>query len=84
MDLGLDVVNRVGRLDLQRDSLSGQGLDENLHSSAKAQDKVKSGLLLDVIIRKSAAIFELLSSEDQALLVRRNSVHKVNIGGAEI
>lgn len=31
---------------------------------------MKDGLLLDVVIEKSAAVLELLASEDQALLVR--------------
>jgi hypothetical protein len=31
LDLGLDIVNRVGWLHLQGDGLAGQGLDENLH-----------------------------------------------------
>jgi hypothetical protein len=30
---------------------------------------VKGGLLLDVVARKSAAVFELLAGEDEALLV---------------
>ena len=30
---------------------------------------MESRLLLDVVVRKSAAVFELLSSEDEALLV---------------
>ncbi len=30
LDLGLDVVNRVRRLDLEGDGLAGEGLDENL------------------------------------------------------
>jgi hypothetical protein len=34
---------------------------------------MESGLLLDVVVREGAAIFELLSSEDQALLVRRDT-----------
>jgi hypothetical protein len=34
---------------------------------------VEGGLLLDVVIRESAAVLELLASEDQALLIRRNS-----------
>jgi len=34
---------------------------------------VKGALLLDVVIAESATVFELLSSEDQALLVRRNA-----------
>jgi hypothetical protein len=35
---------------------------------------VKSRLLLDVVIRKSAAILKLLAREDQALLVRGNAL----------
>jgi hypothetical protein len=35
---------------------------------------VKSRLLLDVVVRKSAAILELLAGEDQTLLVRGNAL----------
>ena len=35
---------------------------------------MKSRLLLDVVVRKRAAIFQLLASEDEALLVRRDSL----------
>ena len=31
LDLGLNAVDRVAALDLERESLSGQGLHENLH-----------------------------------------------------
>ena len=34
---------------------------------------MKGGLLLDVVIAQRASIFELLSRENQALLVRRNA-----------
>ena len=33
LDLGLDVLDRVGALDLERDGLSGQRLDEDLHAA---------------------------------------------------
>ena len=35
---------------------------------------MKSGLLLDVVVRKSAAILELLAGEDEALLVGRDAL----------
>jgi hypothetical protein len=35
---------------------------------------VKSGLLLDVVIRESTAILELLSGEDETLLIGGNSL----------
>jgi hypothetical protein len=44
-----------------------------LGTTTEAEDQVESGLLLDVVVRESAAIFELLSGEDETLLVRRNS-----------
>lgn len=51
----------------------GVGLLLALLTTTKSQHQVQSGLLLDVVIRKSTSIFELLSSEDQTLLIRRNS-----------
>merc|ERR1712176_1548971 len=74
LDLCLDVLNGVVRLDVQGDRLSREGFDEDLHgTTAKAKDKMKRGLFLDVVIRKRTSIFELLSSEDQPLLLRRDS-----------
>jgi hypothetical protein len=35
---------------------------------------MKSRFLLDVVIRQSATVLELLASEDQALLVRRDAL----------
>jgi len=64
LNLRLHVVDGVRQLNLQSDGFSSEGLDEDLHSSRKTEDEVESRLLLDVIIRKSATIFELLSSED--------------------
>jgi hypothetical protein len=40
---------------------------------------MKSGLLLDVVIRESATVLELLASEDQALLVRGNTLLVLNL-----
>ena len=41
---------------------------------------MKGGLLLDVVIRKSAPILKLLAGEDQALLVRRDTLLVLNLG----
>ncbi len=51
-----------------------------LGSSTESQDKVKGGLLLDVVIGKSAAILELLAGEDQALLVRWDTLLVLDLG----
>lgn len=49
------------------------GLDEDLHTTTKAENQVECGLLLDVVVGQGTAILELLAGEDQALLVRRNA-----------
>ena len=45
-----------------------------LSPSAKAKDEVKGGLLLDVVVGKGAPVLELLSGEDETLLVRGDSL----------
>ena len=66
LDLGLDIVDGVRALNLQSDGLPRQGLHEDLHATTETQDKMKGGLLLDVVIRKGAAILQLLASKDGA------------------
>jgi len=41
-----------------------------LLAATKTEHQVERRLLLDVVVRKRAAILQLLASEDQALLVR--------------
>jgi len=80
LDLGLHVLNGVVRLDVQGDRLSREGLDEDLHgTTAKTKNKMKGRFLLNVIIRKSSAVFQLLSSEDQSLLLRWDSFFILNL-----
>ena len=74
LDLGLDVVDGVRGFNLQGDRLARQGLYEDLHAATETEHEVEGGLLLNVVVRKGAAILELLPSEDQALLVRRDAV----------
>ena len=70
LDLGLDVVDSVRRLNLEGDRLASQGLNENLHSTTQTEHQVKGRLLLDVVIGERTAILKLLAGEDKALLVR--------------
>jgi hypothetical protein len=51
---------------------TSEGLHEDLHTTTKAEHQVKGRLLLDIVVGQRAAILELLASEDQALLIRRN------------
>ena len=73
LDLGFHVFNGVGGLNIESDRLAGEGLNEDLHATTEAEDQVKSGLLLDVVVRKGAAVFELFAGEDEALLIWRNA-----------
>jgi len=41
---------------------------------------VQGALLLNVVVRQSSAIFELLSSEDKTLLIRWNSFLVLDLG----
>ena len=51
LNLGLDVLDRVGWLHLEGDGLAGEGLDKDLHAASQTKHKVEGGLLLDVVVR---------------------------------
>ena len=57
--VGLDIVNGIAGLNVQNDDLSGQGLPEDLHASAKAQDERQGATFPNVGVRRRAAIFKL-------------------------
>jgi hypothetical protein len=69
LDLSLHVLDGVAGFDIEGDGLSGKGLNENLHTTAETEYEMEGRLLLDVIVAEGAAVFELLSSEDEALLI---------------
>jgi len=69
LNLGLDILNGVRRLNIKSDGLASEGLHKDLHSTSESEHKVESGLLLDVVVRQGSAVFQLLSSEDQSLLI---------------
>ena len=80
LDLSFDVFNRVRWLNIEGNGLTGEGLNEDLHTTTKSEDQVKSWLFLDVIVRKSATIFELFSSEDKALLIWGDTLLVLDLG----
>ena len=41
LDLGLDVLNGVCWLDIKGDGLTGEGLDEDLHTTSKSEDEME-------------------------------------------
>merc|ERR1719282_2041361 len=80
LDLGLDVLNGVRWFNLQGDGLASEGLDKDLHTSSQSENQMESAFLLDVVIRKSSSVLELLSSKDQPLLVWGNAFLILNLG----
>ena len=83
------IFNSVVLEGLKRDglvnTLSLLGLGVNLllpllSSSTKTEDQVQGGLLLDVVIGESTSIFQLLSSKDQTLLIRGDSLLILDLG----
>merc|ERR1712210_183529 len=80
LDLSLDILNGVRWLNLQGDGLASEGLDKDLHTSSQSEHKMKSALLLDVVVREGSSILKLLASKDQPLLVWGNSLLVLNLG----
>merc|ERR1719318_1355453 len=80
LDLRFHIFYGVGRLNLQGDGLAGERLHEDLHASPQPEDQVESGLLLDVVVRQSPAVFQLLASKDEPLLIWRDSLLILDLG----
>ena len=49
-------------------------------SSSESQNQMEGGLLLDIVVREGSSIFELLSSEDESLLIWGNTFFILNLG----
>merc|ERR1719474_2130118 len=75
LDLGLNILNRVIGLHVQCNGLSRQRFDENLHrSTSQSQHQMQGALLLDVVVAQRTAVLQLLSSKNQPLLLRRDTL----------
>ena len=54
-------------------------LDATDTTATKSEHQVEGGLLLNIVVRKSAAILELLAGEDQTLLIGRDTFLVLNL-----
>ena len=73
---------KLGGLVLVGDLL-GLGVDlllSLLSTTTQTEDQVQCGLLLNVIITKGAAILQLLTGENQTLLIRGDSLLVLDLG----
>jgi hypothetical protein len=80
LNLGLDVLDGVTGFDIKGDGLASQGLHEDLHATTEAEHEVECGLLLDVVVLECAAVFKLLSGEDESLLIWRDALLVLDLG----
>ena len=80
LNFGFDIFNGISWLNIKGDGFTSEGLDEDLHTSSKSEDQVKSGLFLNIIVGKSSSIFKLLSSKDKSLLIWWNSFFILDLG----
>jgi len=79
LDLGLYIIDGIRWFHIKGDSLTGQSLHKDLHSSSKTENQVKSGFLLNIVITQSAAVFKLFTSKNKALLIRWNTFLILNL-----
>ena len=49
-------------------------------ATSESQNQMEGGLLLDIVVREGSSIFELLSSEDEPLLIWRNTFFILDLG----
>ena len=52
-------------------------------TASESEDEMESGLLLDVVVGKGASVLELLASEDESLLIGRDSFLVLDFGSAK-
>lgn len=55
-------------------------LNEDLHATAQSENEMKCRLLLDVVVRESAAVLKLLAGKDKALLVWGDALLILDLG----
>ena len=48
-------------------------LDGSHTTTSETKNQVESGFFLDVVVRQCSSIFQLLASEDESLLIRRDT-----------
>jgi hypothetical protein len=55
-------------------------LDASETASTESEHEMESGLLLDVVVRKSSSVLELLTGEDESLLIGRDALLVLDFG----
>ena len=63
----------INGLNIRCDRLAGRRFDDDLHSTAQTHHQIKCQLFLDVGVGKSPAVFQLFSSKEQSLVIRKGA-----------
>lgn len=74
LNIGLDVINDIRRLNLESDRLAGGGLYKDLQIATEAEDQVEGGYLSNAVFGWHVTTFKLLFSKDETLLIRGGSI----------
>jgi hypothetical protein len=80
LNLGLNIIDGIRWLDIEGNSLISQSLNEDLHPHSQPQDERKRRILLSLVIDERTNILKLLTSDDEALLIRWDSQLILNLG----
>jgi len=80
LDLSFHSLDSISGFNIKSDGLASQGLDKDLHTSSQSQHQVEGGFLLDVIVGQGSAVFQLFPSEDESLLIGRDSFFVLDLG----
>ena len=67
-------------VDTSESSKRWLNLDLTDTAATESEHQVEGGLLLNVVVGESAAILELLASEDQSLLIGGNTLFVLDLG----
>jgi len=70
LDFRFDIFNGVTWFNFKGDGLPSESFDKDLHATSQTKNQMEGRLLLDVVVRQSATIFQLLAGKDQTLLIR--------------
>jgi len=79
LNLGLDILDGIAGLNLERDGFTSERFDKDLHATSQSEDEVKRRLFLDVVVGEGSSIFKLLAGKDQPLLIGRNAFFVLNL-----
>jgi len=79
LDLCFHIVDGVRCLNIQCDGFTSQSFDKDLHATTEAEHQVQCRFLLNIVIRKCTAILQLFPCENQALLIRRDTLFVLDL-----